>query len=212
MYVKARLVDTVRVPPERLGDPLEKVLDSLLREKLEGKIDRRVGMVVAVIGIAAVGEGRILTGDGGVYYDVTFDAVAFRPLLQEIVEGRVVEIVEFGAFVSIGPMDALLHVSQISDDFMTYDEKNSRLVGRNEAKVLAEGDMVRARIVAVSLNEVDPRASKIGLTMRQPTLGKLDWVGAKRPAPRAKAAAEAPRGPAAPKAAPPEPNPSPGGA
>ncbi len=209
MYVKARLVDTVRVPPEKLGDPLEKVLDSLLREKLEGKIDRRVGMVVAVIGIASVGEGRILTGDGGVYYDVTFDAVAFRPLLQEIVEGRVVEIVEFGAFVSIGPMDALLHVSQISDDFMTYDEKNARLVGRNEAKVIAEGDLVRARIVAVSLNEVDPRASKIGLTMRQPTLGKLDWVGGKRPAPRAKADS---REPPAPKAAPAEPSPSPGGA
>ncbi|MEM3085832.1 MAG: DNA-directed RNA polymerase [Halobacteria archaeon] len=215
MYVKAKLTDTVRVPPEKLGDSQERVLDSLLREKLEGKIDRRVGMVVAIIGISAVGEGRILTGDGGVYYDVTFDCIAFRPVIQEIVEGRVVEVVEFGAFVSIGPMDALLHVSQISDDFMTYDEKNARLVGRNESKVLQEGDLVRARIVAVSLNEADPRASKIGLTMRQPTLGKLEWVGGKRPAgPRPRAAGEAPAEPAPrpPKAPAGEPKPSAGGA
>src|SRR5205823_4451286 len=31
-------------------------------------------------------------------------------------------------------------------------------------------------IVAVSLNERAPRESKIGLTMRQPALGKLDWI------------------------------------
>ena len=31
-------------------------------------------------------------------------------------------------------------------------------------------------VVAVSLNERAPRESKIGLTMRQPGLGKLDWL------------------------------------
>src|SRR5438034_508505 len=35
---------------------------------------------------------------------------------------------------------------------------------------------VRTPIVAVSLNERAPRESKIGLTMRQPALGKLDWI------------------------------------
>ena len=36
--------------------------------------------------------------------------------------------------------------------------------------------MLRARIGAVSLNERDPRESKIGLTMRQAALGKVDWL------------------------------------
>ncbi len=35
---------------------------------------------------------------------------------------------------------------------------------------------MRARIVALSLNERSPRESKIGLTMRQPGLGKLEWI------------------------------------
>jgi DNA-directed RNA polymerase subunit E' len=30
--------------------------------------------------------------------------------------------------------------------------------------------------VAISLNERDPSDSKIGLTMRQPGLGKLEWL------------------------------------
>ena len=35
---------------------------------------------------------------------------------------------------------------------------------------------MRARIVALSINERNPRESKIGLTMRQPGLGKIEWL------------------------------------
>ncbi len=83
---------------------------------------------------------------------------------------------EFGAFIGLGPLDGLLHVSQIADDYISYDEKNSRLVGKETNKAIAEGDKVRARVVAVSLNEREPRESKIGLTMRQAALGKIEWL------------------------------------
>jgi DNA-directed RNA polymerase subunit E' len=96
--------------------------------------------------------------------------------MQEIVEGSVVEIVEFGAFVEIGPLDGLLHISQITDEYISYDEKGAKLVTKDTSRTLGEGDKVRARIVAISLNERDPGDSKIGLTMRQPGLGKLEWI------------------------------------
>lgn len=180
MYYKMRLIDTVRVPPARLGEEVEGVVVELLKEKLEGKVDKKIGAIVSVMDITGIGEGRILTGDGAVYYDVTFDAVVFRPLMQEIMDGKIVEIVEFGAFVSIGPLDALLHVSQVTDDYMTYDEKNSKLISKDGGYSLAEGDTLRGRIVAISLNEADPKSSKIGLTMRQPALGKLDRLEEER--------------------------------
>ncbi len=176
MYRKVRLVDIIRIPPQRLEEDLEQVIIETIRDKLEGRIDKALGSIVAVLDIVDIGEGHILVGDGAVYYEVTFDAIAYRPELQEIVEGEVVEIVNFGAFVSVGPIDCLVHVSQVADEFMAYDEKNARLVSKESSKSLAEGDSVRARIVAVSLNEHDPRESKIGLTMRQAALGKLEWI------------------------------------
>ncbi len=176
MYRKVRLVDIIRIPPQRLEDDLGKVIAETLCEKLEGRIDKALGSIVAVTDVAEIGEGHILVGDGAVYYEVTFDAVAYKPELQEIVEGTVVEIVNFGAFVAVGPVDCLVHVSQIADEFMTYDEKNARLTSRDSNRSLNEGDKVRARIVAVSLNEHDPRESKIGLTMRQVALGRLEWI------------------------------------
>src|SRR5659263_443697 len=73
-------------------------------------------------------------------------------------------------------LDGLVHVSQLTDEFVTYDEKNSRLITKESGRSVTEGDHIRARIIAVSLNEREPRDSKIGLTMRQHALGKLEWL------------------------------------
>jgi len=37
-------------------------------------------------------------------------------------------------------------------------------------------DLIRARIVTYKINERNPNESRIGLTMRQPGLGKLEWL------------------------------------
>jgi DNA-directed RNA polymerase subunit E' len=176
MYKKMRLADTVRIAPELLGAPVEEAVKLALREKLEGLVDKTIGAIVVITDVIEVGEGHILAGNAGVFYDAVFDAVTFMPEIQEIIEGTVLEVVEFGIFVGIGPLDGLVHVSQLTDEFMSYDEKNSRLITKESGRAITVGDRVRARIVAVSLNEREPRDSKIGLTMRQHALGKLDWL------------------------------------
>ena len=178
MYKKMKLKGVARIEPDHLGDPLEAAVDRSLRDKYEAVVDKSLGTIVAVLGSDNIGEGRILAGDGSIYYQVDFEALVFKPEMQEIVEGEVVEIVKFGSFLSIGPFDGLLHVSQITNEYISYDEKNARLVSKESNKSLGEGDRVRARIIAVSLNEKEPRESKIGLTMRQTGLGRLEWLEA----------------------------------
>ena len=65
----------------------------------------------------------MIAGDGATYHKVNFTALTFYPKLHEVVEGEVVEITDFGAFVRIGPTDALLHLSQITDDYLKSDVK-----------------------------------------------------------------------------------------
>ena len=178
MYRKMKLKGVARIEPDHLGDPLEAAVERSLRDKYEAVVDKSLGTIVAVLGSDNIGEGRILAGDGSIYYEVDFEALVFKPDMQEIVEGEVVEIVKFGAFLSLGPFDGLLHVSQITNEYISYDEKNARLVSKESSKSLGEGDRVRARIIAVSLNEKEPRESKIGLTMRQTGLGRLEWLEA----------------------------------
>lgn len=176
MYGRIKVRDTVRVPPDKLGENLDKIIEELLWENFEGRIDKEYGMIVCIESIEEIGEGKIIEGDGGIYFDVVFNAITFKPVMQEVVEGVVNEIVEFGAFVSLGPLDGLLHMSQITDDYLNYDEKSKRLIGKESKRTIEEGDIVRVRIVALSLREKEPEKSKIGLTMRQPWLGAMKWI------------------------------------
>ena len=180
MYYKLTMEDKVRVPPNRMGEELEDVIIDVLQEQLEGSIDKEIGIFIAVIKVNEIGDGEMVPGDGAVYYDVFFEGLVLRLDLQEVIEGVVVETTSFGAFISLGPIDAMLHVSQISDEYINYDEKNAQLICQESHAYLGVGDVVRARIVTLSLNEREPRDSKIGLTMRQAGLGARTWLEQER--------------------------------
>jgi DNA-directed RNA polymerase subunit E' len=61
------------------------------------------------------------------------------------------------------------------DDYISYDEKQGVLLGKETKRKLTSGDQVRVRITAVSLGRAGS-SGKIGVTARQPFLGKLEWL------------------------------------
>jgi DNA-directed RNA polymerase subunit E' len=179
LYSIVTVKDVVRIPPAQFGSPIEEAAMIHLRKQHENVLDRDVGLMIAVIGIDEIGQGRLIPGDGATYHSVTYHVLAFKPLRGEIVEGTVVELMDFGAFIRLGPLDGLCHVSQICDDFITQDTKGSALLGKETGRILSEGNMVRARVTSISF-ESGNKSGKLGLTMRQPFLGKIgpdqSWV------------------------------------
>ncbi|MCK4313540.1 DNA-directed RNA polymerase [Candidatus Bathyarchaeota archaeon] len=175
MFRLITLEDTIRIPPETFGNPLEAVGHQQVRAKYEGIVGEELGYVIAVTDVKVSLVGKIIPGDGATYHKVSFSLLTYYPKIQEVVEGEVVEIADFGAFIRIGPIDALLHVSQLMDDFISYDEKQGVLIGKETKKKLTSGDQVRTRITAVSLGRAGS-SGKIGVTARQPFLGKLEWI------------------------------------
>ena len=169
------LEDTIRIPPETFGNPLEAVGHQQVKAKYEGIVDEELGYVIAVTDVKVSPVGKIIPGDGATYHKVTFSLLTFYPKIQEVTEGEIVEIADFGAFVRIGPIDALLHVSQLMDDFISYDEKQGVLLGKETRRKLVSGDQVRVRITAVSLGKAGS-SGKIGVTARQPFFGKSEWI------------------------------------
>ncbi len=176
MYMLTEVEKIVRIPPVELKEDIDKVIDNLTWETYEGRLGEDKTFTVLIRNVRTVGPGRIVHGDGAVYQTVKFDQVVFKPRENEIIEGVVVEILKFGAFVRFGPLDGLLHISQVMDDRVDIDEANQRLVGKETGRFLAVGDVVKARVVSIDLNEKNPQDSKIGLTMRQPGLGKIQWL------------------------------------
>jgi DNA-directed RNA polymerase subunit E' len=174
LFVIVEVQEVVGISPKDFGKDLEPVVLNSLKKQYEGAVDEELGYISLVIEAKVDAVGRIMPRDGSTYHKCTFKLLSFIPEIQEVVSGEVVEITDFGCFVRVGPVDGLLHISQITDDFISYDEKNNLLVGRKTGRKLSVGDDVRARIVAVSLSS--GTAGKIGLTTRQPYLGKLSWI------------------------------------
>ena len=78
------------------------------------------------------------------------EEITAGPQINKIYEGKVVKIMDFGAFVSITPnQDGLVHISQISQERVN-----------NVSDVLSEGDVVKVKVL-----EVD-KQGRVKLTMK----------------------------------------------
>lgn len=79
--------------------------------------------------------------------------------IGEICEGTVRSVKDFGAFVDIGGLDGLIHISQ-----MSWDRVN------HPSEVVSEGDKVKVRI-----EKINPQDGRIGLSLR--ALQDHPWTG-----------------------------------
>ena len=128
-----------------------------------------------ILDVKADLDGKVVPGDGATYHNVVFKILTYLPKVQEIIEGDVVEITDFGAFIRVGPTDALLHLSQITDDYLSSDVRQGVLTANESGRTIKVGTKIRARITAVSLGR-GASMGKVGVTCRQPFLGALDWI------------------------------------
>ncbi|MEW5996105.1 MAG: DNA-directed RNA polymerase [Candidatus Micrarchaeota archaeon] len=181
MYYRTSVEEKVRLPPSLLVMKLDDAVTKLLRDKYERRIVRELGLVIAVENVGVSGSGIVIPGDGGIYYDTKFDAITFMPHVNEVFNGEVKEVVEFGAFASIGPLDALIHISQLGNEKYFYDKKTKAL-GTRKGSSIKKGDAVTVKVSTVSLRATTSD-TKIGLTMRAEGLGpEKEKRAAKKPA------------------------------
>ena len=138
-------------------------------------INPELGYIVMILDAKVEPMGKMVPGDGGTFHRVEFNALTFYPMLQEIVNGELVDITDFGAFVRIGPTDALLHLSQVMDDYLKSDVASGMIIANQSGRTLKVGSTIRTRITAVSLGKA-ATMGKIGITCRQPFLGADEWI------------------------------------
>ena len=175
LFSISTLVDVVRIPPSLFGTTLKKAAINILKEKYESMINAELGYIIMILDAKVDEMGKMIAGDGGTFHKVEFEALTFYPKLQEIVQGEIVDITDFGAFVRIGPTDALLHLSQVMDDYLKSDVKMGLILANQSGRTLKVGSTLRARITAVSLGKA-AAMGKIGITCRQPFLGADEWI------------------------------------
>ncbi|MHA2502053.1 MAG: DNA-directed RNA polymerase [Candidatus Kariarchaeaceae archaeon] len=173
MYYISTIRSTLRVPPQRFDEDLSEILLELARESLEEHIFEDIGFIVAVLEAGGVETGRLIPGDAGAFYECDFKILSYIPERGEVIEGEVVELIDFGAFIRVSTIDALCHVSQMANDFFSYNSGQGLLIGKQSKLTIRPNDVVRGRIVVVGMQR---NAIRVGVTMRQTGLGKMEWI------------------------------------
>ena len=112
MFYELEVKGHIRVPPSSFSEDTKDAVLKRLNEKFDGYISKDLGIVIGVSKVISIGDGIIIPGDGAAYYDTTFRILSFKPELQEVVLGKITDITDFGAFIDIGPIDGMIHVSQ----------------------------------------------------------------------------------------------------
>ena len=171
MFYRMEVSDHIRVSPRLFSLEMDEAVLRAVKQKYDGLIDPTLGVVIDVSTVKNIGEGIIIPGDGASYYETTFELLTFQPELHEVLTGKIKDIADFGAFITLGPIDGMIHISQTMDDFVSFS-KDKVLIGKESKNALKVGDLCRVRVIAVSYKDI--ANPKIGLTMRQQGLGKLE--------------------------------------
>lgn len=172
MFYLLEVEDHVRVEPKHFGLPTKEAIEKQLNESYVNHVSKETGFAIAVVSVDKVEAGIIIPGDGAAFYKSIFKLLVWKPELQELVYGTISDITNFGAFIQIGPAQGMIHISQTMEDYVSLS-KTGTLSGKSSKRSLAKGDDCIARIIAISFKAGSP---KIGLTMRQPGLGKIEWI------------------------------------
>jgi len=175
VYYTYTIKDTIGIPPEYFSTDVQESAKEMLRKKYERIVDKDIGIILAVFNVRDISDGAILPGDPAVHHDVTFDVLAFNLEVEEIITGEVSEMAEFGCFVRIGPVDGLVHMSQIIDEFVNFDRKTGMFTSKSTNRTLKKGDEVYAKVSTISMKN-SIKDIKVALTMRPDGLGKLEWL------------------------------------
>ncbi|MBI2146767.1 DNA-directed RNA polymerase [Candidatus Woesearchaeota archaeon] len=173
MFYRVKVKDHIRVPPSMFNVSKKEAVLANVKSSYDRYISKELGFVINIIDVGEIKEGVIVPGDGAGYYETEFELLTFKPELNELVYGKIRDITDFGAFMDMGGAEGMVHISQSMDDFVSFS-KDKVLQGKKTGQSIKVGDQCKARIIAISYKDLNN--PKIGLTMRQEGLGKLEWL------------------------------------
>ncbi len=185
MFVIATIADTIRIPPAMFSQSTRTCAHQEIDKKYPNRVLMDVGLVICRYGdVTKIGDGVCVPGDGAAHHEVVFRLVIFRPFVEEVCVGQIVESNEDGIKVSLGEF--------FSDIFIpahwmlkpsTYDETSGLWVwipnygeeGEDEAEEEEEryemdiGSEIRFKVKGINFTQITNTAKGVQATTTSTT-------------------------------------------
>lgn len=108
MFALTVIKESVKIEPAKLRHDFTQMVINNLNKKYSNKVVLNVGLCISVLDLLEVEDPYVHPGEASAIVKVKFRLVVFRPLVGEVLEGRVRSCGEEGINVSLGFFDDIL--------------------------------------------------------------------------------------------------------
>jgi ribonuclease R len=83
----------------------------------------------------------------------------------EVFSGHISGVTDFGLFVRLAEIsvDGMIHISELVDDYYSYDDRKHRLVGERTKKAWRLGDAIEVKLLRVDLDAMQLQLVPVGM-------------------------------------------------
>lgn len=195
MFVATEMKDVIRVTPDNFHHSLKDSITTLLNRKLANKVVLNVGLCIAMYDITHIGHSYTFPGDGSSHTEVKFRYIVFRPLVEEILIGKIRSCSREGVHVTLGffddiliPVNALQHPSRFDETDQAWVWEYPKEDGEKHDLFMDSGEPIRFRVTSEVFEESLPTGPpgserpvqtiapyKLTAAINEPGLGLLTW-------------------------------------
>ena len=155
MFYKLWQTRTLRLHPQSFGRKLGEELQRTLElEVLQKEIQRR-GYCVCILQVNSGGaRGKIQEGTGYAIFQVKFQALMFRPFVNEVIDAKVARCNHLGIVAHAGPFQIFVSRLQMFDDGEPdFDAARESWMSPDKLSEIKEGSKVRVQLITVDREE-----------------------------------------------------------
>merc|ERR1712224_1122841 len=143
----------LQVKPEYCGPNYHAYIEDLLRQKVEGTVVDKAGLVVAIGNSEMCDSGKLQEGTGLLLVPMKYRAILIQNFKNEVVDCEVVEVNKLGFFGEIGSVRVFVSKSSLPKGWRyTEDEMHCgggpAYVSENAVLSIRRESAVRVRLLA----------------------------------------------------------------
>ena len=162
----------LQLEPQDFGRQLRSTIHSRLIDEVEGKPLGADGYVIHVTQVHDdVGEG-VIEDDGKVTFNISYQAILFRPFKNEVLDAKVTVVNEHGFFAKVGPMNVFVSRHAMPLDLQDGYDANGNMWVTNDA----EGEIRRDCAVRLKVMNTEVLTNEINAigSIQQDFMGLID--------------------------------------
>ncbi|EEH57697.1 uncharacterized protein MICPUCDRAFT_57269 [Micromonas pusilla CCMP1545] len=170
MFFHIEQEKNIVLEPMYFGKRMREMIESRVRQEVEGSCTGRHGYIVMVTNIVHISEGMI-TDDGTARakFHVKYSAIAFRPFKNEVLDCVVVQVTKFGFFAEAGPLKLFVSNQLVPEEMVFESVDENAYVDKTDISHRIVKDIeVRVKVVGL---RIDHNEIFCVATMKEPYLG-----------------------------------------